>query len=733
MPKTVGNQLWKSFDWALCKTAGVTFDTIQFFNKFNPNPSVTPQWSDKPLLKSWEKTRPTLGFPRQTDSLCPACVKEARESIIKGEKDWRDLMSEKVGEIKAQIIERDGQVWMVKDCPLHGHYEDMMAIDSDFLKWIEKQFPGRDIPAHNDEGLHKHGSSNVRYGRGSVLTVDLTNRCNMMCDPCFMDANQVGYVHELSWDEIQEILDNALKIKPRRQMSVQFSGGEPTMHPRFFDAIRHARKIGYNSVQAATNGIEFAKSKEYCKQAFEAGLRYAYLQFDGIGNDANSHRQVGNLFDVKLRAIDNMHAAGIEIILVTTIVNNLNNDQVGAIVKFAMQNPNKISFVAFQPVSFTGRDEEITPERRMKQRYTLSHLAKDVSAQVGKIEPTRDWFPISLISTFSAFADLSHGPDAQWGTVSCGCHPNCGVGTGVLINKDTKEWAPVPKFLNVPQLVEDIKKVTDAARGKNFSNFTFALAMLKNYNPYGAPSTFRLIDLLRKMDKSWGLTPNQRKKYGTAGPERTFEDAKKRRTDPWNFLMIAGMWFQDLFNYDFRRTEMCIIPYATQQGEISFCAYNTGIGWRKIIENMYKNATVAQWYKEHGKHEIFAKGKKVDLQNYEHTLRIDEDDAARVRHLEHDIPLTAAEEDRARRRKANEEAAKVRRIYEELVLKKSTETVVQIGSIQQIQMAVPGATVKPVQIVGANSNGHTNGNGHKNGNAANVEKTNAEEAAVAGD
>ena len=85
----------------------------------------------------------------------------------------------------------------------------------------------------------------------------------MMCDPCFMDANQVGYVHELSWEEIQEILDNALKIKPRRQMSVQFSGGEPTMHPRFFDAIRYARKIGYNSVQAATNGIEFAKSKEY--------------------------------------------------------------------------------------------------------------------------------------------------------------------------------------------------------------------------------------------------------------------------------------------------------------------------------------------------------------------------------------------------------------------------------------------------------------------------------------
>jgi uncharacterized radical SAM superfamily Fe-S cluster-containing enzyme len=87
-------------------------------------------------------------------------------------------------------------------------------------------------------------------------------------------------------------------------MSVQYSGGEPTLSPYFLDAIRYARKVGYNSVQAATNGIEFAKSKEFCREAAEAGLRFVYLQFDGIGNDANSHRQIGNLFDVKLRAIN---------------------------------------------------------------------------------------------------------------------------------------------------------------------------------------------------------------------------------------------------------------------------------------------------------------------------------------------------------------------------------------------------------------------------------------------
>jgi hypothetical protein len=73
------------------------------------------------------------------------------------------------------------------------------------------------------------------------------------------------------------------------------------------------------------------------------------------------------------------------------------------------------------------------------------------------------------------------------------------------------------------------------------------------------------------------------------------------------------MWFQDLFNYDFRRTEMCIIPYATQMGEISFCAYNTGVGWRKIIEEMFQTASLAEWYKTRGRHEVYARGRSVPL------------------------------------------------------------------------------------------------------------------------
>jgi uncharacterized radical SAM superfamily Fe-S cluster-containing enzyme len=592
-------------------------------NKIKQRPSFIPAWSDKPLLKSYEKTKPPLGWPRETDSLCPTCVREARQEILDGKKDVSILLNEKVGEIKATILERDGKILMVKDCPVHGHFEDVMAMDPAFFKHLEEVFPGRDIRAHNDEKLHNHGSSTVKHGRGSVLTVDLTNRCNMMCDPCFMDANQVGFVHELTWDDIKMVLDNAITIKPKRQMSVQFSGGEPTISPHFLDAVRYARQVGYNSVQAATNGIEFAKDPGFARQAAEAGLRYAYLQFDGVGNAANSHRRVGNLFDVKLRAIENLHAAGVDIVPVITIVNGLNNEQVGRVIEFALDNPKKINFLSFQPVSFTGRDEEITDERRHAQRYTLSHLAHDVKSQTGLGEPLRDWFPISFMGTFTDWADVVHGPDAPWGQLTCGCHPNCGVGMAMMIDKETKEAVPVTAFLHAEQLARDVAQVNDAGRGRRMSVLGMTLAVMRNYDPFKAPTHFKLTDLLRKFDKTFGATKKaQTGGYGKVEGDRTAADIAKRRADRWNFLFIAGMWFQDLFNYDFRRTEMCIIPYATQQGEISFCAYNTGIGWRNIIEKMHMTATLTKWYDEHGRHEIFAGNKNVPLVTTEHSLKL---------------------------------------------------------------------------------------------------------------
>jgi uncharacterized radical SAM superfamily Fe-S cluster-containing enzyme len=696
----------KYVEKAVTLAAGGAWFVFDKLNQINQNPSFKPKWSDKPLLKSYQKQKPPLGWPRETDSLCPRCVPEIRQQIVDGKVPHEILVNEKVGEIKAKIIERDGKIMMVKECPKHGLFEDVMAMDPAFFKHLEDVFPGRDIRAHNDEKLHNHGTSTIKHGRGSVLTIDLTNRCNMMCDPCFMDANQVGFVHELSWEDIQTLLDNAISIKPRRQMSVQFSGGEPTLSPYFLDAVRYARKVGYNSVQAATNGIEFAKSPEFCKQAAEAGLRYAYLQFDGIGNAANSHRAVGNLFDVKMRAIENLWTSGVDIVPVITIINGINNEQVGAVVRFALDNPKKIPFLSFQPVSFTGRDEAVTDERRQAQRYTLSHLAHDVKNQTGLGVPVRDWFPISFMSTFSDFADLVHGPAAEWGQLSCGCHPNCGIGMAVMCDKETKEAVPVTAFLNAERLAKDIERINDAARGKKLSVAGVTLALLRNYNPFTSPTHFKLSDMIAKFDKCFGMSKKaQTGAYGKVTGDRTMADITQRRQDRWNFLFIAGMWFQDLFNYDFRRTEQCIIPYATQEGEISFCAYNTGVGWRNIIEKMHMTATLTKWYDERGRHEIFAGGKKVGLESANHSLVLREDDVNHGKQNDLDklgIAKNAREEKkRARDEKLREqqENERMAKLYRQHVLKEQPGTeLVQLGSIAPAPPAKPKSEVDREEV-----------------------------------
>jgi len=576
--------------------ADLLWRAVRTIDRRFPEGSFQPKWAPAPLLKQRQRSFPNLGFPRQTDSLCPGCVKEVRSQILSGEADWKVLIDGNPGEIKATIVEEDGRIVMKKECPAHGRFEDVMSTDPAFFRRLETLYPGRDFTIPKD-GLHNHGTSSIRYGRGAVLTIDLTNRCNMMCNPCFMDANQVGFVHELEWDEVKKLLDDAASVKPRRQLSVQFSGGEPTLSPHFLPAIRYARELGYFSVQCATNGIRFAQEEDFAKAAVEAGLRFAYLQFDGVGNESNQHRKVGNLFDVKLKAIENLRRHGVDITLVTTIVNGVNNHQVGDILKFAIQNVDKINAVAFQPVSFTGRDEDIDDETRKKQRYTLSELAHDAKTQAGLGEPMRDWYPLSASGPLSDLKDLLGGLESEWGSFKCGCHPNCGIGTMLLVEEKTRAAVTVPSILNVDRLLEDIRGITDSARRKTWTAVQTGLAVLRNLRPDGIPASLSPWKVLRIMDSHTG---------GKLGFSET------RRYD-WRVFFVGGMWFQDLFNYDFRRTEMCIIPYATQMGEISFCAYNTGVGWRKIIEEMFQTATVAEWYKTRGRHEVFARGRNVPL------------------------------------------------------------------------------------------------------------------------
>jgi uncharacterized radical SAM superfamily Fe-S cluster-containing enzyme len=595
-----GSRVWER---AISGMASGAWHLLQAGNRLVPRTTRQPGWA-RPVDSAVNgRSAPDLELPRRTTSLCPECVRKVRGRIAAGELGLDSLRRKQPAEIPARILERDGRIVMEKDCPIHGHFEETLSTNPALTRRIERLFTGRDFDS-SAERLHDHGPSSIRYGRGGVLTIDLTNRCDMMCDPCFMNANQVGYVHELSFDEVKRLIDDALTIRPKRQISIQFSGGEPTLSPIFLESVAYARKVGYFSVQAATNGIRFAQDAGFARQAAEAGLRIAYLQFDGVGEEANAHRKVPNLFETKLRAIENLYRAGIDVVLVVTVVRTVNDHHVGRVVKFAVENADKLSFVSFQPVSFTGRDEDIDEVRRQRQRYTLSHLVDDVHRQTGVLEPLRDWFPLSLVGAAADLTDLIKGPAEEWGTLKCACHPDCGVATALMVNKRTKAWAPMPLMFDVERFFCDAALIARSGRGALLTKVQSALALLRNYRPAHAPDGFRLRDLVRKFDKQSG---------GALGGKLGAQDNGNRKGDEWLILFIAGMWFQDLWNYDFQRRDVPH-PYATPIGEISFCAYNTGIGWRQIVEGMRRNLTVAEWHHAHGRHEVYASpGKKIPL------------------------------------------------------------------------------------------------------------------------
>ncbi len=265
-------------------------------------------------------------------------------------------------------------------------------------------------------------------------------------------------------------------------------------------------------------------------------------------------------------------------------------------------------------------------------------------------------------------------------------------------------------FLNADRLAKDIARINDAARGRFLSVAAISLALLRNYNPFKAPTHFKLTDLMAKFDKCFGMSKKaQAGGYGKVTGDRTMDDIVKRRQDRWNFLFVAGMWFQDLFNYDFRRTEQCIIPYATQEGEISFCAYNTGVGWRNIIEKMHMTATLTKWYEEHGRHEIFAGNKAVPLTSTEHQLVLREAD---VNHgLQHDLDkIGVAKTAREEKLRARDEALKQKlenermmKMYREHVLgEKMPEGFVPLGNLLSgTPVAAKKVTAEATEEVGA--------------------------------
>jgi 7,8-dihydro-6-hydroxymethylpterin dimethyltransferase len=587
----------------VCSAANAAWRIAQIFNAILPKGRpLHPSWAPGPFFSVGNSSLP-LYLPRVTDSLCPKCSFEARDRVV-CQRGSLENFKGNPGIVCAHIVEEAGQVLMRKMCEKHGPFEDLLATNAEFFQRIESLYRGRDFACVDDNQVHDHGVSSIRYGRGSFLVVDLTNRCNMKCTPCFMDANSGGHVHEVPIEDVKAMLHRALSFKPRRDVNIFFSGGEPTLYPHFLEAVRYAKGLGFQRLHVATNGLRFAQDPNFAARTRAAGLHSVYLQFDGVSNAKNSHRGVENLFDVKQQALDNIARAGLRTTLQSTIIRGVNDDQVGPIVDFVIENSGEIFGVVFQPIMFAGRDEDVEDERRYEQRYTLSQLAEDLQTQAQRDwQPLRDWFPLSAVHEFSILVDLLSGPGADLGAVAFNHHPDFAVVSPLVVNQRTKCWTPLGAFFGVERFLTDIAAICHAGRGRTWTLSQLRLAVLRNFLPDQAPTGFGPGDLFDLFNQCVARTSAAAENWR----EREIESGE------WRFLLIKGMWFQDLFNFDLRNIEMSTTPVATQEGEISFCAYNAG-GWRQIVESQYQTASLSEWHRQHGRHPIYANGQLVQLQ-----------------------------------------------------------------------------------------------------------------------
>lgn len=492
------------------------------------------------------------GLPKTTQSLCPECTQL----------------------LPARIFEEDGRVIMQKSCPDHGEFRDIVFSDARlYLKMEEWTFgDNRGLSNPAVSGVTQCpddcGLCNLHTSHTGLANIDLTNRCNLTCPVCFANANAAGYVYEPGLDQIRGMLESLRSERPVAGRIVQFSGGEPTIYPRFFDVLRMAREMGFSHLQIATNGLKFT-DLEFALQAKDAGLHTLYLQFDGVCDDVYRRTRGRSLWEQKLACIENVRKANLKIVFVPTIVKGLNDHQIGDILRLAIENIDCISGISFQPVAFTGR---IARHDLEAKRFTLSDFAHAVKEQTGICDPYEDWFPLACVAPFSRLLSAIRGKP----TTSLTSHPHCALGTYLFVDEN-RSAVPVTRFVDVGpmlQAMDTLAHKTESRRVKLFSKIESWNILRRFFHEDKAPPGLTFKKFLHTLQ---GMTD---KRYGRGKLEK--------QGFTYRTLMVAGMHFMDAYNYDIARVKRCVIHYAAPDGRIyPFCTYNSGRVYREKIEREY--------------------------------------------------------------------------------------------------------------------------------------------------
>jgi len=463
---------------------------------------------------------------KQTDSICPIC------NLV----------------IPANIYKEDGKVYITKTCPEHGNVTDLYW--GDYEEYVRVQeFENLGVKLENprtqvqrgcpyDCGIcPEHKSHTV------LILIDITNRCNLKCPICFTNAGVAGYLYEPSKDQIREMMVNVRSNKPVPPTAIQFAGGEPTVRDDLSELIEMAVELGFAHIQVSSNGIKMAESAEYCRTLKKAGLSTVYLQFDGVTPEPFIRLRGLDLLEVKIRAIDNLREAGfMSIVLVPVLIRGVNDDQVGDIIRFAIDNKECIRGVNFQPVSMSGR---INKEERESMRITIPDLIRLTEEQIGGLIKREDWYPISAVVPFCKF--LSNVKNEKF--VDLSPHQNCGMGTYLYI--DGEKVTPLSDHIDIEGLLDSIN-----ASNSQMEKGKTVLARVT-----------AILGILRKV--------KFRQLYNFISTLIYKSDYHSLDRLHHKMILISAMHFMDPYNFDLERVKRCVVHYAIPDGRIiPFCTMN---------------------------------------------------------------------------------------------------------------------------------------------------------------
>jgi 7,8-dihydro-6-hydroxymethylpterin dimethyltransferase len=315
-------------------------------------------------------TRPYL-FYALTNSLCSKCLNK----------------------VEAKIIFEEDNVYLIKHCPTHGREQVLIADDVDYYKQSQAFIKPGDMPRRFNTPI-KHGCPYdcglcPDHEQHSCLTlVELTDRCNLTCPICYADSGAEHQQHR-SLELIESMLDAIVANEGEPQI-VQLSGGEPTIHPEFFEVMDLVKTKPIKHLMINTNGIRIAKDREFCDRLsqYMPGIE-VYLQFDSFEAATLKELRGVDLRTVRERAIAHLNEFNISTTLVVTLKKGLNDHEIGKIVDYALQQ-RCVRGVTFQPIQVAGRLEGFDPKR---DRYTLTEVRRSILEQCSHFKP-QDILPV---------------------------------------------------------------------------------------------------------------------------------------------------------------------------------------------------------------------------------------------------------------------------------------------------------------------------------------------------